>query len=279
MPDAKNVLKQKLTPQSKIKFRCHPGIACFTRCCSNIDILLTPYDVIRMRKRLGMTSTEFLARHTRSEIDKRTSHPLLFLKMSDNEQRTCPFVKEVKGCTIYSDRPAACRYYPVGQGTHRRMDDKNEEPVNDEFYVIVKEEHCLGFEEDKEWTIDEWRQDQEASHYDEINRDWKNMMVKTLQPGDTIDPRKQQVFYMASYDIDRFRRFVTESRFLDVIEVDPELLEKMKEDDIELMRYALEYVKHTNGVPNTVRVKQEVIQEHLSRVQPRPPAPQDEDGD
>ena len=43
-------------------------IACFTRCCRNIDILLTPYDVIRMKNRLGITSTEFLAEvHTLSK--------------------------------------------------------------------------------------------------------------------------------------------------------------------------------------------------------------------
>ncbi len=37
------------------------------------------------------------------------------LKMLDDKERSCPFVTP-EGCTIYTDRPANCRYYPVGQG-------------------------------------------------------------------------------------------------------------------------------------------------------------------
>jgi len=273
MPDTTNVVKQKLTADSKLKFRCHPGIACFTRCCHNVDILLTPYDVIRMRARLGITSTEFIEKYARTEIDKRTSHPMLLLKLAEGKQRACQFVKPVEGCTIYTDRPAACRYYPIGQGTHRRMDDNDENPIHDEFYMIIKEEHCLGFQEDKEWTIEEWRTDQDAAHYDDINREWKNMMMKQLSPGDTIDLRKQQIFYMASYDIDRFRRFVFESRFLEVVEVGPDQLEKLKTDDIELLGFALEYVKHTYTIPSAIKVKKEVVDEHLQRIAPRDQAP------
>ena len=83
--------------------------------------------------------------------------------MNEEERPHCPFVKDVEGCTIYADRPAACRYYPVGQATHRRMDDDDKTPIHDEWYVMVKEDHCLGFEEDKVWTIGEWREDQEAT--------------------------------------------------------------------------------------------------------------------
>jgi hypothetical protein len=43
---------------------CHKGIACWNACCSNIDISLTPYDILRMKTRLGITSAEFLKDYT-----------------------------------------------------------------------------------------------------------------------------------------------------------------------------------------------------------------------
>jgi len=41
-------------------------------------------------------------------------------------------------------------------------DEKGEElpSAEDKFFFVVKEDHCKGFEEDKEWTIEEWRKDQ-----------------------------------------------------------------------------------------------------------------------
>jgi len=32
-----------------IQFRCHKDVKCWNACCSNIDITLTPYDVLRLK--------------------------------------------------------------------------------------------------------------------------------------------------------------------------------------------------------------------------------------
>ena len=58
------VLPTMLAETHEIEFSCHKGIGCWNACCSNIDISLTPYDVLRMKTRLGMTSTEFLKDYT-----------------------------------------------------------------------------------------------------------------------------------------------------------------------------------------------------------------------
>ena len=60
-----NIIPQKYTLDSKIKFRCHPGVSCFTACCGNINIVLTPYDILCLRKRIGIDSDEFLLRYTK----------------------------------------------------------------------------------------------------------------------------------------------------------------------------------------------------------------------
>ena len=41
-------------------FRCHPEVSCFNRCCRNLNLFLYPYDVVRLKQCLGLTSDEFL---------------------------------------------------------------------------------------------------------------------------------------------------------------------------------------------------------------------------
>ncbi len=267
----KAVIPTKFELDSEFSFRCHPGCACFTRCCCNIEILLTPYDVVRMKQRLGLSSTEFLKKYTRFEEDAKTTHPLLYMRMDAENDLYCPFVTpgqgEGKGCNIYSDRPAACRYYPVGQATHRIMDDKNEQPLHDEWYVIVKEDHCLGFNEGKKWTVADWRQDQDAALYDDMNREWKNIMMKQDLPKvDKNREKRQQMFYMASYDLDLFRRYVTESRFLEIFEVPPSTLDTIREDDIELMRFGFSYLKYLLVISQELKLKPHVAEAQTARI-------------
>lgn len=137
MFNMKAVEPRELGPDSKFKFRCHKDISCFTHCCSNVDIMLTPYDVLRLKRRLGMSSGEFLDKYTVVRADKQSSHPYAFLKMQDEAARKCPFVVVPDGCTVYTDRPVSCRYYPVGQGTLKKGEEKGEKR-HDEFYFFVK---------------------------------------------------------------------------------------------------------------------------------------------
>ena len=62
----KVVEPRKLTPESRFKFRCHPGVPCFTECCGKTTIILTPYDILRLKNRLRIPSGEFLEKYTRT---------------------------------------------------------------------------------------------------------------------------------------------------------------------------------------------------------------------
>ncbi len=258
MPNMDVVEPTKLTLNSKFKFRCHKGIKCFTKCCSKIEILLTPYDILRMKNRLGISSEEFLFGYTYTNIHEKSSHPHAMLGMMDDEEKRCPFVTP-EGCTIYSDRPAMCRYYPIGQGTLRT--GKNIEPVDEEFYFFIREPHCLGYQEDKEWTVESWKADQEVDLYDEMNREWKIIQLRRNIHGQVeLDVKKQAQFYMASYDQDKFKRYIFESRFLDVFDVDGETIEKIKTDEVELMKFGVKYIKYVMMLEQSLKVKDEVMQ-------------------
>ncbi len=53
-----------LTPEDHFHFECHQRLDCFTRCCRNITIFLTPYDILRMKNVLKITSGDFLTSYT-----------------------------------------------------------------------------------------------------------------------------------------------------------------------------------------------------------------------
>ncbi len=259
MFNMKVVEPTKLDPETKFKFRCHKDIKCFTKCCSNIDLMLTPYDVLRLKNRLKMSSEEFLEKYTFSKIDEKSSHPYVYLKMSKDEKRSCPFVSFPEGCAIYTDRPVSCRYYPIGQATLKKQ--KDDEIVHEEFYFFVREQHCLGYEENTQWTVESWRADQEASLYDEMNREWKSILMRRDIPGKAqLDPQKQTQFYMSSYDLDNFRRFVFDSKFLDVFDIDEEEIKKIKDDEISLMKFGFRYLKYVLMMEESLKVKPEVLE-------------------
>ncbi|RJQ15114.1 MAG: YkgJ family cysteine cluster protein [Nitrospiraceae bacterium] len=248
----------KLSLNAEFNFRCHKGIKCFTKCCSNIEILLTPYDVIRLKNRLGLSSGEFLSRYTTMKIDEKTTHPFAMLRMNEDEGKTCLFVTP-EGCTVYSDRPANCRYYPIGQGT-LKVEGKDGKPKDDEFYFFIREPHCYGYHEKKGWTVASWREDQGVDLYDTMNREWKALQLRKNLPGHPeLDPKKQMQFYMASYDTDAFRKFIFESKFLDVFDIDKETVEKIRNDEIELMHFGVKYIKYVMMLEETLKVKEEVL--------------------
>jgi len=245
----------KRTLESKFKFGCYSDVSCFTKCCSRTDILLTPYDIIRIKNRLGISSGDFLEKYTYTYIDETNSHPYAVLKIMDDDKEGCPFVTS-EGCTIYEDRPSNCRYYPVGQGLMIIGSDKG--PVNEQFYFFIKDPNCLGYQGDKEWTIESWRIAQGADLYDEMNKEWMEIQLRRdTSEQSKLDSNKQTMFYLASCDIDKFRKFVFESKLLDILEIDKEEVEKIKIDEIALMKFGFKYLKYILMLEETLKVRDE----------------------
>ncbi len=246
---------RRLTLKSRFKFRCHPGVSCFTECCGKTTIILTPYDILRLKERLGMKSGDFLKAYTRREPHDKSGLPLVLMDMPRFEGR-CPFVRPVTGCIVYSDRPATCRYYPIGQGTLIT------EEGPDEFFFYVREPHCLGYEEEEaEWTVASWRADQGVDKYDEMNLEWKTMMLRRGADGGPVtDERGNNLFYMVMYDLDQFRRFVFESRFLQVFQVDDDKQQRIWEDDVELLKFGYQFIKTALKFEDAVPAKPEALQ-------------------
>jgi Fe-S-cluster containining protein len=260
-----NILPTKYTLDSEIKFRCHPDVSCFTDCCGGIKIILTPYDILQIRKRLDMSAAEFLHTYTEPTYLEKTDFPGVAIKLTD-EQR-CPFIKSKKeGCMIYSDRPTACRYYPVGMASFHEGAQENQDA--EEFYFVVKEPHCKGFEEDKTWTVREWREDQGVDLRDKMNKGWMEIVMRRKSFGyqATLSEQAKRMFFMASTDLDQFRSFIFDSSFLDTYDVDQEILDKIREDDVELMHFSYKLMASMLFGTNDVKVKDEVLKAKVEAI-------------
>ena len=257
-----NIMPAKLTADSNLKFSCHPGVSCFTNCCGNINIILTPYDILRIRRPLNLTAEEFLLRFTTPVFLEKTDLPGVKIHLDENGR--CPFVTE-EGCTIYPYRPTTCRYYPVGMSYFHAAG--NEGTAAEEFYFLVKEPYCKGHEEPKEQTIRQWRIEQGIDESDEMNREWMEIVMRRKSFGlqATLSEPAQKMFFLASTDLDKFRDFVFNSSFLDTYEIDAETLAQIKTDDIALMKFSCKYLASSIFGTKDLMIKPEKVQARVEQ--------------
>ena len=247
-----------------IEFSCHKGIGCWNACCSNIDISLTPYDVLRMKTRLGITSTEFLKDYTVPyEMEKDGIAGIKFRPVEGGS--ACRFMKP-EGCDIYTDRPTACRYYPVALLSMRKQD----EYVDRDSYAIVKEDHCKGHNEKRPITIGEYRKEQGLEEYDDLARGWRQLVLKKKSSGPTIGKpslRSRQLFFMACYDIDKFRDFIQMESFGKLFDLPQEEKEALLKDDVALLQFAFRFLRQVLFGEESIALNAEAAQERLAKVQ------------
>ncbi|MBF0189382.1 MAG: YkgJ family cysteine cluster protein [Magnetococcales bacterium] len=255
----------RLTEEDSFPFRCHPDVSCFTECCKNIDIVLTPYDILRIRRRLGIPADEFLYNFSRPATLAKGQLPVAMMQM-DPENGHCPFVTE-QGCTIYEDRPVNCRYYPIGLALMKREQAEDEE----QFFFLIEEPFCKGHCSSKQWTVGEWRRDQGTDGYDELNKEWMEMVLKRRSAGDMVStsPQLSEFFYMATAQPEEFRRFIFSSSFLKRYTVDKATEKRIMESDEEMIVFSFKWLKSVLFGDAFVLPKPEAVQEVVKRQESR----------
>ncbi len=242
---------ESIHPEEPFRFRCHKDISCFTECCAKLRLILTPYDIIRIKHRLRMRSDDFLDEYTDSVLDKNQRFPMVQLKMQADGEKTCPFVTK-NGCRIYEDRPGACRLYPVGKASSMVKGKKD----GLKKFFMVKEPHCKGFEENTYWKLDDWIAHEGIEEYDLLNDKWFEIVTSGESLGGKDHAlKKHQMFFMVSYNLDRFREFLFNSSFLDLFHIEHSLKERIASDDIALMDFGLDWLKFSLFGEQTLKVR------------------------
>ncbi len=244
---------------NKFCFSCHPDISCFTECCHDLHLILTPYDILRLRYSLGISSDELIDKYTTIVLRPGTL-PEIRLKMEENKDKPCPFLSK-EGCEVYPDRPSACRIYPIARASSRTVEKKDRK----EKFFLVREEHCMGFKEDKEWTISEWLQNQGIIEYDKYNEYWFQLVSLLGQTNKAINPAQLKMYIMATYNIDRFRKFIFETKFLHLFDIPKERINLIKTNDKKgdqaLLKLAIDWLMFAFFGKETIPLKEEVKKE------------------
>jgi len=233
------------------QFNCQPGLRCFGDCCSDLTLMLMPYDALRLRQALALGSEVFLERYTETVRDSDEGVPRVQVKMGDDAKKRCPFLAN-DGCTVYEDRPGACRIFPLGRaaaaasapGMEGGLGGGRLAPsgVREQFF-LVREEVCHGWEEPREWSIDPWLDDQGMRSYLAQNDRW--LSIFTRLPALEKDRHAEQRFSMfrtAAYHLDRFRDLVTGDAFSQRFELGDEQLARIREDDEALLDFAVDWL-------------------------------------
>jgi Fe-S-cluster containining protein len=267
--DPQDVLKKKvlqeeilaeearLGPEDTFKFKCHPGVTCFNTCCADVNVFLSPYDVLRLTERLGITSTEFLEKYTLLPVQQDMNTPVVLLKMGDNEAKSCQFLTE-EGCGVYSDRPWPCRMYPIGLATSRDTEDGWR---GERFYFLLKESTCQGHQEARELTVQEWMDEQEVDAYDEWGEAYKELALhKFFDDYGPLPPAKMEMFFNATYDLQKFREFVFGSSLLERFDVDEEFIHQMQNSNEALLHFGFLWIRFAVFGESTMKVRAEAEQ-------------------
>jgi Fe-S-cluster containining protein len=222
---------QQITAAQHFAFACHPGVPCFTECCRELDLALTPYDVLRLKQHLHLSSSKFLEQYVIIEWEEQQLFPTCYLTMVDDGRASCVFVRET-GCSVYADRPGSCRAYPVGRGASR-----NNGKTPTESLVLIREMHCRGLEEGDNQTVGEYLLNQGMEQYNRLNDILLPLRQHPRIQQQQFRPSRQQLdqYILALYDLDQFRREITDNRLTLHHPLTPQQLKGLAGDDEELL--------------------------------------------
>ena len=232
----KNVTR--LCGGKRFSFACHPGLPCFNDCCRELELALTPYDVLCLCKELQVTATEFINRHVVIEQNEKAGFPSLYLGMVDDGRASCPFIS-ASGCTVYNSRPGACRAYPVGRGVTLDAEGRMHE-----IHILIHEDHCQGFTEPASHSVNEWFKSQGLDAYNTINDEVLGLLQHdTLPRGSQLTREQTDAFMLALYRLDEFRDLVSTPAFQEKYRLSQGERETVLSNDLELLRFGIRWLK------------------------------------
>jgi len=220
-------------------FACHPAVPCFNECCRDLNQFLTPYDILRLKTHLGLTSRQFLERYTSQHVGPESGLPIITLEPGDPQNLTCPFVIP-RGCSVYENRPSSCRTYPLMRGIARCR----QTGTMTEQFMVLKETHCRGFDRGRSQTVQQWIDGQQIADYNDINDKLMHIIsLKNSRKPGVLGLKERHLFFTALYDLDVFRSQITDNGILADGNLDPALVDKALADDLALLEIGMMWVE------------------------------------
>lgn len=229
---------RRLAEDETFHFRCHPEVPCFTECCRQLDLALTPYDVLRLAKNLGLSGADFLEQYVLIEHHEGEAFPRVYLGMVDDGRASCPFVSKA-GCAVYHDRPGACRTYPLGRGAFLAADGSPRE-----IHALLSEAHCRGFQENAVQTARSWQADQDLSPYNAMNDELLFLLQdKRLKDGWRPDGNEIELYLDTLYRLEQFKARALAGEITDLPLIGLEI-QAAQGDDEAFLRAGIKWLHH-----------------------------------
>ncbi len=261
------VVPVRLKPEDMFNFRCHKGVSCWNVCCHGADITLTPYDILKLAEHFDARPAQIVASYAVPAIHDGSNLPIAKLVMTGKDGKgPCVFMDEEKGCTVYDARPATCRYYPLGLGSIKMKGHK----AREDMFFLVREDHCKGHEEENLQSVAAYRKEQGVEPYDLINERWIGVLMKMASwrsmggpMGKDVPKQTKQMFYMICTDVDKFRRFVFETRFLDTYEIDDDMIAALKTNDEAMLQLGFDWMQTVMFNEPLLVMKEKVLQKSI----------------
>jgi Fe-S-cluster containining protein len=221
------------------QFACSNKVPCFNACCRDLNQFLTPYDLLRLKKRRQMSSGAFLKQYTTCVSGPETGLPIVSLKPGTAPELRCPFVAP-DGCRVYEDRPSSCRTYPLARLARRSRETGQ---ITEEF-VLLREPHCRGFEQPHTQTVNQWLADQGVEIYNQYNDLLLEIisLKNRLKPG-PLDIRETYAFTLALYDLDHFKAQIKNNNLLNDLDLHPDSIDLALSDDVALLKLGHRWIK------------------------------------
>lgn len=142
-------------PDDRFAFACKRTNVCCKNFSAEDRIILEPYDVLRLSRKLNISTQRFIHDFAELALDENTHFPIAFLTYKGKSRRNkCHFLRSY-GCSVYEDRPLRCRLYPLG-----RLIDKGKS-----YFMLINNCPCGDFPSDSNWTADTWIKESKAADY------------------------------------------------------------------------------------------------------------------
>ncbi len=232
-------------------FHCHAGVSCFLTCCHKVEMYLYPYDVLRLKNRLGLHSAEFMHNHARIAEGSHPYFPAVMLNMANTKGNPCPFLRK-NGCSVYKDRPSACRTYPLERAVEKIPGQKTLRV----HYFMTHHPYCKGHQEDRKYTIRQWERDQFLNEYNLMNDLWAEVdafFATNPWQGEGRAGHRQQLAFMVCYNIDEFRAYCNHHNILSRFRLRKDERRRIKRDDAELLKFGFNWLLFVLGDRRTLQ--------------------------
>ncbi len=232
---------QELMPEEHFRFACHPGVSCFGACCSALDLMLTPYDTLRLRHTTGQTSHKFIRLFATLLAMPEVGLPMLHMRMLADARHLCPFSREA-GCAVYPDRPSACRTYPLGRATQRDAEGLAQERI-----FMAREAHCHGFDAGTDFNAGAWMHDQGLEPYNSANDRYmalaEDLRAFTTLTGQHMGQKQLGMAGLALYQPDEFQPFLERSGLLERLDLTPARKDEVLHDEEACLDFGYDWLE------------------------------------